>query len=31
MRFSEVTGNKEVARALVSMADSGRVAHAMLM
>jgi len=31
MRFSEVTGNKEVARALVSMADSGRVAHAMLL
>ena len=31
MRFSEVIGNAEVARALVSMADSGRVAHAMLM
>ena len=31
MRFSEIIGNKEVANALVSMADSGRVAHAMLM
>lgn len=31
MRFAEVIGNAEVARALVSMADSGRVAHAMLM
>lgn len=31
MKFSEVIGNAEVANALVSMADSGRVAHAMLM
>ena len=31
MRFAEVIGNAEVAKALVSMADSGRVAHAMLM
>ncbi len=31
MRFAEVIGNGEVARALASMADSGRVAHAMLM
>ena len=31
MKFSEVIGNREVAQALVSMADSGRVAHAMLM
>ena len=31
MRFADVIGNAEVARALVSMADSGRVAHAMLM
>ena len=31
MRFSEIIGNKAVANALVSMADSGRVAHAMLM
>ena len=31
MRFAEIIGNAEVARALVSMADSGRVAHAMLM
>ena len=31
MKFSEVIGNAEVAKALVSMADSGRVAHAMLM
>ena len=31
MRFSEVIGNADVAKALVSMADTGRVAHAMLM
>ena len=31
MQFSEIIGNAEVAKALVSMADSGRVAHAMLM
>ncbi len=31
MKFSEVIGNAEVAEALVSMADTGRVAHAMLM
>lgn len=31
MRFADVIGNAEVARSLVSMADSGRVAHAMLM
>ena len=31
MKFSEVIGNAEVARTLASMADSGRVAHAMLM
>ena len=31
MRFSEIIGNADVARALASMADSGRVAHAMLM
>ena len=31
MRFADVTGNEAVAKALVSMADSGRVAHAMLM
>ena len=31
MRFSEVIGNGTVAKALASMADSGRVAHAMLM
>ncbi len=31
MRFSEIIGNADVAKALVSMADSGRVAHAMLM
>ena len=31
MRFAEIIGNAEVAKALVSMADSGRVAHAMLM
>ena len=31
MRFADVIGNSQVAKALVSMADSGRVAHAMLM
>ncbi len=31
MRFSDIIGNADVAEALVSMADSGRVAHAMLM
>ncbi len=31
MRFSDIIGNDEVARALASMADSGRVAHAMLL
>ena len=31
MRFSEVIGNGSVAKALASMADSGRVAHAMLL
>lgn len=30
MRFAEVIGNKVAADALLSMADSGRVAHAML-
>ncbi|MCQ2143021.1 MAG: hypothetical protein MJY56_03020 [Bacteroidales bacterium] len=30
MRFSDITGNEDVKRALVGMADSGRVAHAML-
>ena len=31
MRFADVIGNGAVAKALVSMADTGRVAHAMLM
>lgn len=31
MRFADVIGNAEVARMLANMADSGRVAHAMLM
>lgn len=31
MKFSEIIGNAELAKSLVSMADSGRVAHAMLM
>ena len=30
MRFSEIPGNESVKKALVNMADSGRVAHAML-
>ena len=31
MRFADVIGNRKVAEALASMADSGRIAHAMLM
>ena len=31
MRFADIIGNEEVKRALVSMADTGRVAHAMLL
>lgn len=31
MRFADIIGNEEVAKALASMADNGRVAHAMLM
>ena len=31
MRFSEIIGNEVVAKALASMADSGRVAHVMLL
>ena len=31
MRFADVIGNNDVVRALASMADTGRVAHAMLM
>ncbi len=31
MRFADIIGNADVAGTLVSMADSGRVAHAMLM
>ena len=31
MRFADIIGNAEVAKAMASMADSGRVAHAMLM
>ncbi|MDE6146944.1 MAG: DNA polymerase III subunit delta' [Bacteroidales bacterium] len=31
MRFGDIIGNSKVADALVSMADSGRVAHAMLL
>lgn len=30
MRFADITGNEEARRALVGMADSGKVAHAML-
>lgn len=30
MRFADIPGNEDVKRALVNMADSGRVAHAML-
>ena len=31
MKFADIIGNADVARALISMADSGRVAHSMLM
>ena len=31
MRFADVIGNASVAKVLSSMADNGRVAHAMLM
>lgn len=31
MRFSDIPGNEHIKRALVGMADSGRVAHAMLL
>ncbi|MBQ5603166.1 MAG: DNA polymerase III subunit delta, partial [Bacteroidales bacterium] len=31
MRFADVIGNERVARTLAAMADSGRVAHAMLL
>ena len=31
MRFADIIGNASVVKSLVSMADSGRVAHAMLM
>ena len=31
MRFADIIGNRDVAKALASMADSGMVAHAMLM
>ena len=31
MRFADIIGNSQVSKALVSMADSGRVAHAMLL
>ncbi len=31
MRFADIIGNEDVKRALVSMADTGRVAHAMLL
>ena len=31
MRFESVIGNAEIAEALVSMADSGKVPHAMLL
>ena len=31
MKFSEIIGNTSVAKTLASMADSGRVAHAMLL
>ena len=31
MRFADIIGNDTVVKAMVSMADSGRVAHAMLM
>ena len=31
MRFSDIIGNDDIKKALVSMADTGRVAHAMLL
>ena len=31
MKFSDITGNDDVKKALVSMADTGKVAHAMLL
>ena len=31
MKFSDIIGNRTVAEAMVSMADSGRVAHAVLL
>ena len=31
MRFADIIGNGTVVKALTSMADSGRVAHAMLL
>jgi DNA polymerase-3 subunit delta' len=31
MKFSDIIGNASVAKMLSSMADSGRVAHAMLL
>ena len=31
MRFADITGNGDVKKALVSMADTGRVAHALLL
>ena len=31
MRFKDIIGNEEVKKTLVSMADTGRVAHAMLL
>ena len=31
MKFADIIGNADVVRALRSMADSGRVAHAMLL
>ena len=31
MRFADIPGNEELKKALVSMADSGRVSHAMLL
>lgn len=31
MRFADITGNEDIKRALMSMADTGRVAHAVLL
>lgn len=31
MRFADIIGNSHVSKAFVSMADTGRVAHAMLL